>query len=46
MASVVVNVSKIVVAVGIAAGIIILASKVDSEGAKVVLSTAARGVQP
>ena len=41
MVNVVVDVSKIIIGVGIAAGIVILASKADAEGAKVVLCAAA-----
>lgn len=44
MVNVVVNISKIILAVGVATGIIILASKADAEGAKEVLCTAAGGV--
>ncbi len=43
MVNVILDVSKIVVAVGVAAGIIILTSKIDKDGAKVVLNTAAGG---
>lgn len=43
MVNVVVNVSKIVLAAGVATGIIILATKADAEGAKEVLNTAAKG---
>ena len=41
MVTIAVNVAKVILAVGVATGIIILASKADPEGAKAVLEKAA-----
>jgi len=44
MVNIVIDVAKVVVAVGVAAGIIVLATKADAEGAKEILGKAAGNV--